>query len=178
LTSGPVSILTSTRGARSPQGPVFTTLPNAGRVPVILYQVQVPTPPGAAAGGRASTNEGPTYLANGVVIGSWPDRNSRSVACVPFGPHPVGVRGISPYGCSDMSGNLWEWCKDRYDANYWKTDHGPDPQGPATGADRAQRGGSNSTIVPVRFRSAYRGHSPPGDQGGGDGFRCASPAAR
>jgi formylglycine-generating enzyme required for sulfatase activity len=92
--------------------------------------------------------------------------------------HSVGELGVSPYGCTDMAGNLWQWCKDRYDADYWKTDHGPDPQGPGVGVFRVQRGGSKDTLFPVKFRATYRGHGLPGYARPDSGFRCVVAGGR
>jgi formylglycine-generating enzyme required for sulfatase activity len=50
------------------------------------------------------------------------------------GTHRVGDLGVSPYGCTDMAGNVLQWCKDWYDEHYWKSDHGSDPRGPGSGS--------------------------------------------
>ena len=49
-------------------------------------------------------------------------------------------RGNSPYGCADMSGNVWEWCHSLYKPYPYKVDDGREDE-KASGA-RVLRGGS------------------------------------
>ena len=50
------------------------------------------------------------------------------------------VNSVSPAGCYDMSGNVWQWCQDLHEK--YTTDAVSDPQGASTGASRIARGGS------------------------------------
>jgi formylglycine-generating enzyme required for sulfatase activity len=56
---------------------------------------------------------------------------------------PVGYYGPQgAYGLCDMSGNLWEWCQDWYDAGYYAVSPKSNPAGPETGTTRVLRGGA------------------------------------
>jgi formylglycine-generating enzyme required for sulfatase activity len=90
---------------------------------------------------------------------------------------PVGTRpaGASPYGAQDMSGNVWEWVADWYDAGYYASSPPENPPGPDSGERRAFRGGSWG--YPGAFiRAADRARNRPEYAGFNLGFRCAADA--
>ncbi len=87
---------------------------------------------------------------------------------------PVGQRQPNGLGLYDMSGNVWEFCSDRYDANYYGVSPEKNPQGPAEGRYFVKRGGSWS-IGPRFLRATVRGRSDAADRHYSTGFRVALP---
>lgn len=57
----------------------------------------------------------------------------------PVGAYPAGK---SPCEAMDMVGNVWEWCADWYDEDYYSKGDKENPMGPDAGDYRVLRGGS------------------------------------
>jgi len=80
-------------------------------------------------------------------------------------------QGASPYGVLDMAGNVWNWCRDWYDANYYANSPDHNPTGPDSGSIHVLRGGSFNNLEGMRssYRSDYYFTNGYDDRG----FRCA-----
>ena len=56
--------------------------------------------------------------------------------------HPVGTRAPNGLGLCDMSGNVWEWCRDSFAADAYSRHAAHNPLVELSDADRVIRGGS------------------------------------
>ncbi len=102
-------------------------------------------------------------LANGYNICSIGDTDE-------VGSYPEGA---SPYGVMDMSGNVWEWVNDWYDADYYDNSPDSNPTGPEDGTYRVMRGGSWGSINGLL--TGYRnGSNLPTKTSVTNGFRCVA----
>lgn len=83
--------------------------------------------------------------------------------------------GRSPYGVWDMAGNVYEWCADYYDEEYYETGPDVDPRGPEEGRERAVRGGCFAESR-AAVRTTYREGLRQEETSDRIGFRCAMDA--
>lgn len=86
---------------------------------------------------------------------------------------PVGsLNSPNSLGLHDMSGNVWEWCEDKFDSGYYIKSPKKDPTGPVSGSSCVVRGGSWLN-VPQYCRVAWRHCYAPENRYSLIGFRLA-----
>ena len=108
----------------------------------------------AAKGGKKA--DGTKYAGSNMIDAvAWYTNNSGSST------HPCGTKQANSLGIYDMSGNVWEWCKDWYSNSYANYDTN-NPSGPSSGSYRVFRDGcwsSKAVGCRVTNRNYYSPHN-------------------
>lgn len=96
----------------------------------------------AARGGNKA--QGYTYAGSNTIGNvAWCYNNSyvKGSSHPDYGTHPVKQKKANELGLYDMTGNVWEWCYDWYNSEYYLSSPQMDPIGPSSGSERVLRGG-------------------------------------
>jgi len=82
----------------------------------------------------------------------------------------------SPYGALDMMLNVYQWCADWYQADYYRHSPRRNPQGPSSGRERVVRGSNyphgDVGLQTSKFRCATRFGASPNERAIMRSFRC------
>ncbi|MEJ2865530.1 formylglycine-generating enzyme family protein [Actinomycetospora flava] len=116
---------------------------------------------------------GPRWPLN-IWQGRFPTENTRDDGYLTTAP--VKTYRANGLGLWQTVGNVWEWCADRFAADWYARSPEQDPVGPEEGAARVMRGGSYLCHDSYcnRYRVAARTSNTPESSSGNLGFRCAA----
>lgn len=145
----------------------------------------------AARAGRSHTKYywGSELKPNGkwqanIFQGTFPNKNTAEDGF--SGAAPVKSFPKNPYGIYDLEGNVWEWCNDLYDVDYYKTSVVDNPKGSSISNDpeepgvekHVQRGGSYlcSAQYCIRYVAGSRGKGETTSACNHLGIRCVKDA--
>ena len=89
---------------------------------------------------------------------------------------PVAQKKPNELGLYDMSGNVWEWCKDFFNGSYYQSSPECNPQGPISDVCRVLRGGS--FFISSDYRVSNRAGGFPKDRRFHHGMRLSLPCKK
>lgn len=135
-----------------------------------------PPPKGACNFCEGSFNDGESEVAVVLDLLGYPPTAGYDDGFADASPVGSFPKGVSPYGCMDMAGNVWEWCADWYDPNYLLNMPNKNPFSGMKwfGGRRSLRGGSWHASREKFFRCAYRNEAMPDHIDYVNGIRCVS----